>query len=382
MGLLDVALGIGTGGAYTVGKAAAKELGVGKESGLLGTGIGASKPKPIEPKYLEFDKGDFRNPALDYRGDVLKGFRAPARRAPQMGAAAPISGATVDTRQLDQMGIDMNQRGYQQGLGMAGTAARGAAGLQAGQQQYGLGLMRAAAEGMAPSAAQLQLQSGLQQGLAQQAAMAASARGGAGAQALARGQAAQQGAALAAQTNQQNAILRAQEMAQARGAYQGAIGEAIGQQQAAQQLGLSQAQLGLGQRAQDIGVGMDLRGQELQMALANAGYGQQAALQNQQMAQQAAIQNQQAALQTQAVQDQYRLGLLGQLGAIDTSTMQGMQEYNRLLNQQNIALQGGLMQQQGPILNAYGQNQAATLGAISSIAGVAGLPGGLGVPTA
>lgn len=82
-----------------------------------------------------------------------------------------------------------------------------------------IALQKTAAEGNAPSVAQMQLRQGLDQANAQAAGMAAGARGGGGNLALAARQAQMQQGQNAMATNQQNAMLRASEMAQARDAY-------------------------------------------------------------------------------------------------------------------------------------------------------------------
>lgn len=150
------------------------------------------------------------------------------------------------------------------GLGMEARGAQGDA----------LGLMRAAALGQQPSAAQIQMGQGIDAALASQMAAANSARGGGANIALAQRNAASQGSAMQTAGINQAAALRAQEMAQARGAYSEAA-----QQQRAQDLQLSgmdaqtafqQAQLEAQQRAQNDamqrayeGMGMDAQTAQL-----------------------------------------------------------------------------------------------------------------------
>ena len=88
-----------------------------------------------------------------------------------------------------------------------------------GQSQGALGLAQAAAEGNAPSVAQMQMRQGLDQANNQAAGLAASARGGGGNLALAARAAQQQMGQNAMQGVQNAAMLRANEMAQARGQY-------------------------------------------------------------------------------------------------------------------------------------------------------------------
>lgn len=85
-------------------------------------------------------------------------------------------------------------------------------------QQGALQLMREAALGNAPSAAQMQMQQGLNSALASQQAISGGARG-AGGIAMAGANAAAQAGNLQQNAFTQGAQLRAQEMAEARGAY-------------------------------------------------------------------------------------------------------------------------------------------------------------------
>jgi hypothetical protein len=88
-----------------------------------------------------------------------------------------------------------------------------------GEQQNAIGLMRGAAEGTAPSAAQATLQRGLDAANQGASSLAASAQGGGGNLALAGRAAMQQQGVNAMDASQQASILRANEMAQARQAY-------------------------------------------------------------------------------------------------------------------------------------------------------------------
>lgn len=89
-------------------------------------------------------------------------------------------------------------------------------------QEHALSLSQAAAEGNAPSAAEMLMKAGLQTAQKNALATAASARGGIGAEMIARNAAIGQNAELAQDVAVQQAALRAQEMAVARGEYNAA----------------------------------------------------------------------------------------------------------------------------------------------------------------
>jgi hypothetical protein len=134
----------------------------------------------------------------------------------------------------------------------------------AGDTQNALALQRTAAEGNAPSVAQMQLRQGLDQSNAAAAGLAASARGGGGNLALASRAALQQQGQNSMQNNQQAAMLRAGEMAQARDAYaQTAVATRAQQLQAAgldAQTAMQQAQMELQSRAQTAQESMGYEG--------------------------------------------------------------------------------------------------------------------------
>lgn len=321
-------------------------LGIGGEGGFLGTGIGASKPKAYVPKARDINQAAFQNPSLDYRANLLDQMGR-VRAAPQ--TAAP----TIDTQGFQNAGAGYTGALRQLGRERFGTTGAEAQGQQARNAQLGaLGLMAGAAQGNAPSVAELSLRRGQEQALAGQAAMAASARGGAGAQALA-----QRGAAMNAATMQQGAAadtaaLRAQEMAGAREAYitgtgnlRGADINTIGLGQGQQGLALQQA--GLAQANQ-----MNQLAPSIEQARLNQG---------------ANLANLQAGLDTQGQQDAYRLGILGNLGQLDARTQSGLIGYEDMATQQNVALEGQRAGQQPALWDRWNKTGGATSGFLSGV---------------
>lgn len=312
-----IALAPVTGGATLLG-------GLGGDKGLLGgtgeflfgdTGQTDFGVTPYEVgRTPKFASGSYANPSTTQGGlqDMVKtaysenrNQRTPqARFSPQVGVN-PYSGATINTGDFNQA-----MQSYNRGNALLGGSR--------GSQLNALSLLRSAAEGRAPSAAESQLQSGLDQALKSQLAAANSARGGSGAQ-----QAAQRNAAFNAVDLKSNAIrdaatLRAEEMANARNAYLGGTEALRSGDINTQGLGLNAAQLALSP------------------ALAQAQLAQQAGLQTQGLQTQAGLQNQElinatnlanlgAELQARGLQGDLSLGLLGQLGGIDARTMQGRQ---------------------------------------------------------
>jgi hypothetical protein len=258
----------------------------------------------------------FRYPGTDMR-DFVKGQATAAPRAVPQATAATI-----------------DQTGFNRGMGLAAGYVP--------QQNQALGLMQGAAMGNAPSAAQLQLQQGMEQGLGQQASMAASARGGTGATMAAQRNAQFAGANLAAQTNQQQAILRAQEMAAARGEYATGVGTAMG-------LGYQGAQIAGG------------------MATSQA-----------QLQQQVAISNVAAELNSRQIDDAQITNMLSQMFNIDTRTMEGQMLLEQL--KQQAYQQAEALNQATATGNAANQMQftGAVLGGLSSMGGAAIRASGLG----
>ncbi len=162
-----------------------------------------------------------------------------------------------------------------------------------------LAMAQSAAEGRAPSMAQLQMKQGLDQAARQGLAMARSGRGNYN-PALQRAALTQQGV-MAQQGAQQSAMLRAQEMAQARSEYGGLSGNllssdqqrAMAQAQLMQQAALANQDAGAQQRAMLVNTlsgvsgqfgqqAMGYRGQDLGMSQAQAQLAMQKQIANQQ----------------------------------------------------------------------------------------------------
>ncbi len=161
-----------------------------------------------------------------------------------------------------------------------GADARGMSMDARGSQQDALGMMQSAAQGNAPSVAQIQQQQGMNNAMASQLSLAAGARGASGL-AQAGYTAAGNVAGLQGQAATQGGMLRAGEMAQARGAYgdlsSGMRGQDLGQQgqdlanaglmdaraQFGSNMGLNYRQLGMqGQLAYDQ-MGNQIRGAQM-----------------------------------------------------------------------------------------------------------------------
>lgn len=156
--------------------------------------------------------------------------------------------------QMNQ-GVQMAQAVGRQGVGIETGGIRAmATGAEASRrasiaQQNALGMMRGAAEGNAPSQAELMMRAQSDQVAQQQMAMASAARGGNQAAAMRNAGAA--GNQLQLQAIQQGGALRAGEMAQAREQYAGLGSQMWQQGMSKQQLGLQQVNTGLG--AQQFG---------------------------------------------------------------------------------------------------------------------------------
>jgi hypothetical protein len=189
-------------------------------------------------------------------------FGAYQNPRPEYGGYA--GGANDAANYYKQLGEQYGSRGpVQADLTLAGQSR--------GQEQDANSLLRNAAYGNAPSAAENTFNQSLSRSIMAQQAGANSARGGGANLAAAQGQASQQAAEMQNAGAQQAAAIRAQEMAQARGAYaqqtlaqQGidtntAFGQAQLQQQgnALNQQGQLQA-LGLGEQAQEAQLNADV----------------------------------------------------------------------------------------------------------------------------
>lgn len=120
-----------------------------------------------------------------------------------------------------------------------------------GAQMGALGLMQTAAQGSAPSQAEILSRKANEDAMAGQMSMAASVKGGPAAQAAAMRSAMMGQASQAAAGNREIAALRAQEMAQARGQYFGATSQARGQD-----IGEAQKQAELNEARQQYYEGM------------------------------------------------------------------------------------------------------------------------------
>lgn len=223
------------------------------------------------------NQGDQASIMANLRGAQNKGMMNTAASGlnAQGQALGNRAAPTMDNRQYDR-------------LGMLGNADRG-------NQTQALNLMRGAANGMAPSVAQLQQQQGIDAAVRSQQAMAASARGPA-ALAMANSNAAANTAALQQQGIAQNAQLRAQEMAQARGDFAGMASTMRSSDLSAQQLAAqdaqSAAQLQMATRAQNEQaqlqfqqLGLQAQGMGMQNEMANAQFGGAQDLAYQQMGQ-------------------------------------------------------------------------------------------------
>lgn len=191
-------------------------------------------------------------------------------------AAGAYGGQQANYSGLQREGNAVGQTGASQYMGAQGAQANS------------LGLMQSAAEGNAPSAAELTMQKGTEDSIRAQMAMANSTRGGFGL-ANAQKNAQQAGMAMEQGNAQQAGVLRAQEMATARDQY---------------------AQAALAQGAQ--GISQEGMGQNAELA---AAAGQLNATQGMTGAQLAAAQSGQQGMLSAA-----QLGQAGQLGAMQGGT--------------------------------------------------------------
>lgn len=334
-----IALAPVTGGASLLG-------GLGGDQGLLGGagdllfGSTGQTDYAVEPYQVgeapKFRGGSYANPSLVQGGlqEMLRGAYSQnlnrpspqSRYAPRVGVT-PYGGAHIN-----RSGFDKAMSGYDRGNQLLGGSR--------GSQVDALRLLKSAAEGKAPSAAETQLKSGLERALAGQLSAAASARGGSGAKAAAGRQAAFDAANLRARANQDAAILRAQEMENARAAY-------LGGTQALRSGDLSTQQLGLG--AAELALQPDIIQAQLaqQAGLQTQGLDVQSLLQNQELINAVNLANLGADLQATGQQGNLSLGLLGQLGGIDTRTMQANQALEDAITRRELGYEGlGMSAQQ------------------------------------
>jgi len=273
--------------------------------------------------FLMGDSGDINYSANEQVGNPqrARNVNDNARRKVDAQFQSTL-GQTRDAPQMTAAGIDPT--GMQQGVDLSMDTR--------GQQQALADQMQAAAMGQGVSPAEIQQRQGMEEGFRQQLAMANSARGGSGAALAGMRGAQQQGAQMAGQLAQNQAILRAQEQAQARGM----LGQQLGQMR---------------------GVDMDQAGMGLQLATSQAGLDQQAGLANQG-----------ATLQARGMDDARDLGMGGmalQFGQQDISTVQ---DNAALQLQRDLGVAGidsGIAAQQAANDSA---NRIPGLGAIGGVA--------------
>lgn len=208
-------------------------------------------------------------------------------------------------------------------------------------QMRGLSGLETAANGTAPSAAEIQGQKALADAVQAQRSSAVNMRGVS--PALANHLAAQGAAAVQAGAVGDAAALRAQEQAAARGAFATALSQT---------------------RAQD------LSGSQLQQnaALTNAGFQQQTVLANAANQQQAAMANQSATLQNQAQLDQLTQYYTQAGISIDQAQFMAQMELQRMKQQGQM----GADQINAGVASGNAQNAAAITGGVISAAGSAG----------
>lgn len=304
-------------------------------------------------------KGSYKPYAADQTvynsSDVASMFGKSVARTNQANRAASQAAALTAAPAYIGAASNIEQ---QHTLGLA-NALRG--------QQYGaLGMLQAQAMGLAPSAAQIQLQQGMQSGLAQQLALAASQRGATNASLAQRG-VMNNAAGLGQQVNSQTALLRAQEQAQAQQTYANALAGYRGQDITA-----AKNQADLGQAANMFNAGATQ-----QMSLANM----QAQNQNQQyyagMQQQINLANLQAQIQQKQLNDAYEQYYFGAASNMAENQRQA-QIQREALNAQNynVAMQtnAGLA---SSINSADATRTAAYIGGAATLgAGLLSLGGG------
>lgn len=186
-----------------------------------------------------------------------------------INSALGSSSPTVGGVQYQNTGTDYGEKAQKAQT----QIGQGSSGLDTAQ-----GLYTQAAQGNAPSVAQLQLQSGQQDAARQAAQLAAGARG-TGNQLYAANMAQQQNAIGQQNTNAQSAMLRANEMAQARAglagvaAQQSQLGQNYQLQNNAQSIAEREAALRAAQGTQTAQTGADVATMQSnnQTALANVG---------------------------------------------------------------------------------------------------------------
>lgn len=263
---------------------------------------------------------------ISNRAIALNGSLAAPRIAPE---AAHVQVAPVGY--ADRSALDTNF--LVPGMAVTGKALDQQSQLRRQEQSNIRGRLTAAADGLAPSAAEGQLQLGLDAGMRQSLALAASNRGSASSGMLAGRQAIDANQQLAARTNAQAATLRAGEMAQARGDLTNALSTV-------RQQDLGGAQIGLGLTGQGVqAAGLQL-GSDTQTRLANLGKDTTLATKQADVDQGKALSDLNSKLQQTGMDDQQRLAYLGASLGIDARTQQGMEQLATLATQFGIQVMG------------------------------------------
>lgn len=203
--------------------------------------------------------GTYRPPVLDEQGNLVERGNWDTR--------GEFSGANEATRRYQGMGaegVNVDRSEINESRDFAFRSRN--------EQSDALGLTRDAAQGRAPSQAELLGRSMNEQALAGQMSAAASARGGALAQASAMRRASAAGAAQTQQNNAQMAALRANELATARGQYLQGAGQIRGQDLAlrSQDIALATDQARLNEQRQEY---FERLGHDVQTAQMNADLG-------------------------------------------------------------------------------------------------------------
>lgn len=240
-----------------------------------------TKVKKVDKGPLEQGTEAYGKAAQTAQGqlkDYMGGIKAPTIDR----TAAPTAGQ-INTQFLDalQRGLPSQQAALQ---GMSAQGA-GAARMTAESAE----MMRQAALGQAPSAAQLQQKQAFEQAVAAQMA----AQAGRGYDPAAMRQAQVAGQQLQAQQAQQGAILAAQEQQAARAQYAQTA-------QGAQQLGLQMQELQLRAASGDVNAQLQLAGMQSDLAKAQAGLTTQTSIAGAQIGSQEATAQAQLQQQTQA----------------------------------------------------------------------------------
>jgi len=257
---------------------------MGSDPKVFGKSISSFDPtkvKKVDTSPLEQGVGEYGKAAQtaqtqlqDYMGKI---------QAPTIAKTAAPQAGTINAAFLDA--LQKNLPSQQMALQQAQTMGAGAQRMTAESAE----MMRQAALGNAPSAAQLQQKQAFEQAVAAQ--MAAQAGRGYDPAAIRQAQVA--GQQLQAQQAQQGAILAAQEQQAARAQYAQTA-------QGAQQLGLQMQELQLKAASGDVTAQMQLAGMQSDIAKAQAGMQTQTSIAGAQIASGEATSQAQLQAQTQA----------------------------------------------------------------------------------